>query len=326
MKIAILQLGTFGDLILSTPITKALKEKYPNCSIWYIAGRRNHQVLINNPYVDNIIVWDKSPTKVIKTLLLIKKNKFDYYVDPKDHYSTQGRIIARLVNARTKIGCNIKCKTFDISIPPERENTQLHFVQRVFQAFNHLGIQTPQENAIPKPLLFPTDNSKNFVNSFLENHQIEKFIVFNISASNFNKMFELRFLLQSLRQVFFPKSLNVVLTFTQNHLDYAKELLNNFSNFIAFNSRNFHDVIALIQKSAGVITPDTSIVHVACAFEKPLLAFYSGLDDFFTKFHPIGNNVSIVRAKQGDDGIHSINSSEFIDSFNRFMSNLMEDL
>ncbi len=321
MNIGILQLGTFGDLILCTPILSELKRKFPYSKIYYIVGRRNQQVLWNNPFVDELIVWDKSFSKILTTIHSLKKSKFDYYVDPKDHFSRESLLIAHLIKANTKIGYNGKIKVFDIEIPYSIANHKLHFTQRIFQAFETFGISTPTINNIPKPQLFPSNDSKRYVAEFLLSSKVDKFIVWNISASNPNKMLSENILVATFKECSYPNNLRIVLTYTPKHKNIALKIKSACPDFCIFASRDFLDVAALVEQSIGVITPDTAMVHVASAFDKPLLAFYSGLDDFYDKFFPINRRSIIIRAKPGDFGIQSITLPQIIDSLTTFVKN-----
>jgi ADP-heptose:LPS heptosyltransferase len=325
MKICILQLGTFGDMILTTPIISAIKKKYPIANIFFIAGGRNSNVIRNHPDVSKIIVWSKLPHKLIQNIVFLRTQNFQYYIDPKDHYSSESQLIARIVKANVKIGLNSKKNTFDISIPDESQNSELHYTQRVFRAFECLGIELPQ-NEIPKPDLYFSENSKNYVDLFLRenNLRVGEYVVFNISASHPRKTFTP----EALKAIFtnLRPEIDIVLSFDYKDTEKALNLKGNFKFPFLFFSRNIQDVFSLIQSAKAVVTPDTSIVHIATAYSKPTLAFYSGLDDFFKKFHPNNPKCIVVRASSADPGIHSIPVNDFIHSINNFLKQFKEVL
>ena len=47
-----------GDVVLSTPIPRALKKKYPNCFIAMLIRSYTQELFLNNPYVDETILID----------------------------------------------------------------------------------------------------------------------------------------------------------------------------------------------------------------------------------------------------------------------------
>lgn len=330
LRIAILRLGTLGDLILSTPVFQYIKEKYPDSLLTLIISKRNKEVLTSNPFVDELIIWDKSPFVLPKIIWKIKKKKFDFYIDPKDHFSRESFIISKLVNAETKIGFNTEVKPiFNFSIPSSKDNQGLHYTQIVFNSLLPLNISLENSESVPKPQLFISNDSNLYVENFLKkvNCNDKNFIIINISASNPKKMISIDRLINALKRSFLA-SLKIckILTYTKNHKRLAHKILNAIPQISPFSSRNFNDIVALVNKSNAVITPDTSIVHVCSAFEKPILAFYSGLEEFFIKFKPFNPNALIIRAKNGDSGLHTISTQQIISSINLFLTNFKEVL
>ena len=58
-QILLIQLGAMGDCFLVTVIARQIKEvDYPNCHLTWAIGVPYQEVLINNPYVDEIICID----------------------------------------------------------------------------------------------------------------------------------------------------------------------------------------------------------------------------------------------------------------------------
>lgn len=46
-----------GDIVLSTAVFKALKRKYPLARLTVLASERNHEIIQNNPNVDEILIY-----------------------------------------------------------------------------------------------------------------------------------------------------------------------------------------------------------------------------------------------------------------------------
>ncbi|MGB9797395.1 MAG: glycosyltransferase family 9 protein, partial [bacterium] len=56
----VIRMSSLGDLILSTPVAEAIKKEIPNAFLAWIVEKNNAPILTNNPYVDEILIWDKS--------------------------------------------------------------------------------------------------------------------------------------------------------------------------------------------------------------------------------------------------------------------------
>lgn len=315
MRILFVQLGRIGDMILATPTFGAVRRKFPDARIHVLAGTHNYHPIYNNPAINSIIIWDKSPVKLLNAISTLRNKKFDFLIDPKDHYSTESKIISKIVDAKTSIGYNDSGKkNFSISIPNEEENNGKHFTIRCLQALKHLEIPTPLE--IPKPELFTSPTSENYVSGYIDLLSDKKLIVLNISASAEKKMWNVENWNEFLRNFDFD-SYNVLLSYAPSEKKSAETILGLCPDLIEFKSRGFADVIALISKANLLITPDTALVHVASAFDIPLLGLYSGLDDYFAKFAPLCTFKEIVRAEKGDWGIKSIQTEQVVEAFDR---------
>lgn len=319
MKILIVQLGRIGDMILATPVFKAIKSNKPDAEVYVLASVANNPVIRNNPNIDKIFVWDKSPEKLIPVIFKIRSIQFDYLLDAKDHRSTESSLIAKFVKAKTKIGYNPPGKSyFDIGIDNEKENAGLHFTERALRPLTHLGIKPPP--GTPRPELFPSEESKHYVAKFLKNANGRQVVVINLSASYRAKMWDndkwALFIKAIDNEKFFP-----IITYAPADKDVAADLLNRIK-IAEFKSRSMDDVIALISAANLLVTPDTSLVHVAAAFDKPLLGLFSGLKDFYAKFHPLSSTFRVIHSPEGIDGIKAISAEQAIEGFRELLTEI----
>lgn len=92
----IVRLEKLGDLILSTPVYRSLKERFPNAHIAVLCGPWGAGVLANNPFVDSIMTldcpWWSSVCKdarsaviflreLFSTIRSIRLRRFDVFID-----------------------------------------------------------------------------------------------------------------------------------------------------------------------------------------------------------------------------------------------------
>ena len=59
MRILIIHTAFIGDIVLSTPLIKKIKDTYPDSDITYVTTPSGEAILKNNPHLNNIIVYDK---------------------------------------------------------------------------------------------------------------------------------------------------------------------------------------------------------------------------------------------------------------------------
>jgi ADP-heptose:LPS heptosyltransferase len=312
MKFLIVQLGRIGDMILATPMLRVIRDNYPDAGIDVVAGIQNHAILRNNPYVRKVYIHDKSPLKLIRNIIDIRGEQYDILIDPKDHSSTESGMIARIVRAGIKVGYNSAGKViFSRGIPGSEANEELHYVSRCMNALKIAGLDVPIE--IPRPELFPGMDSVPYVDDFLGETNTDKFITLNLSASNPGKLWENGKWERTLKESAL-RDWKIVVSFAPSEKALAEDLKRRCPGLILFRSRSIEDVMALISRTALLITPDTSLVHIAAAFDKPIFALFSSLEDFYKKFYPLSSRKIVIRSQQGDGGIKSISAEDVIES------------
>lgn len=68
-KILVIKLRHIGDVLLSAPVFRALKQSFPDAHISALVNSGTEAVLAGNPFIDNIIVFDRE----IKKMNLLKR-------------------------------------------------------------------------------------------------------------------------------------------------------------------------------------------------------------------------------------------------------------
>lgn len=104
MKILVIQQKMIGDVLTSSILFKALREKYPDAELHYMIYPHTTAVIENNPYIDRLITYPKEKIKGLGDLLKfatnIRKEKYEIVIDA---YSKIGSaIISRASGARIR--------------------------------------------------------------------------------------------------------------------------------------------------------------------------------------------------------------------------------
>ena len=111
-KVLFLRYDRIGDMIITTPVFRELKQSFPDIEITVIASRTNQAVILANPYVDNIVINNKN--NIFGDLLLLfklRKSSFDVCIE-LDHSVVPHAIIRLKIINPKKIANN---KSFCLS-------------------------------------------------------------------------------------------------------------------------------------------------------------------------------------------------------------------
>ncbi len=162
MRILIINPFGIGDVLFTTPLIANLKEAYPDSYIGYVCNVRTKDILLNNPKVDKIFIYEKDSfrrlwraskllgaRKLIKLLSLIKKKKFDVVFDLS--LGQEYGFLCWLMGIKKRIGYNYKDRgiflTDTISISGYDKK---HMVEYYLGLLRIIGMEPK-----PKDLEFP---------------------------------------------------------------------------------------------------------------------------------------------------------------------------
>ncbi len=97
-----------GDVVLTTPVLRAVRKRYPNAYLAYLGEREAVSLLEHNPYLDEILTFDFSRPTILeqpRVIASLRKRSFDVFIDLFCNPRTA--IIARLSGARMRIGKDV---------------------------------------------------------------------------------------------------------------------------------------------------------------------------------------------------------------------------
>jgi ADP-heptose:LPS heptosyltransferase len=77
LKILIINNAKIGDVVCTTPVYRAIKNKYPESLITLMINPKVKGILNHNPRIDYVVDIPKSPTDLIKTYMFLLRNRFD---------------------------------------------------------------------------------------------------------------------------------------------------------------------------------------------------------------------------------------------------------
>jgi ADP-heptose:LPS heptosyltransferase len=288
-KFCIVQLGRIGDLILTTPLIKALKDTFPDSEVHILAGRNNYQFIKDYPLVDQVYVYQK---KIIDTFLLfrkLKKEKYDYWIDPKDHYSGESLFFKRLAKPLNSSGFNRKTKQdYTYSVKSAEEQYDMHVIDRYLDAVSFLKIKA----TVKRPVLFLSDQSESELLKYLNNHKIKKYIHINISASKAERYWPRKKWIELIKKIGSDSTL--IISADPKDKDFAIVLSESGENCFYYQTKSLSDLYSLSNHSEVLISPDTSVIHIASAFNKKIIGLYANRPWNLIKYAPSSDHSKVL--------------------------------
>ena len=78
MKILVVRFSSIGDIVLTTPVIRALKNQIEEVEIHYLTKNNFQPLLEGNPHLTKIYTIDKDTDEVLSEL---KAENYDYLID-----------------------------------------------------------------------------------------------------------------------------------------------------------------------------------------------------------------------------------------------------
>lgn len=306
-----------GDMVVNTSLLREIKLKYPEVQIDMVCGKNSFDMVHDNPYIHQLFLFKKGVISSLKLGRLLKKEKYDLVIDFRE--LTDARTIYILSQIRAPIQIGIKKENFKLyNYSLNADFRKKHVTEKIKAILKILKIENPNL----KYDLNLRSQDLTLVDQALKALQPGPFIVVNpYAAARFRNITFLRLqeLLETLLEV--DPSKNVVLVGPPHK---KAEILNFIEKFQKLRPKSqlfyFHTVqtinqlAALISKAEMVITPDTSVVHLASAFNRPTIAFYredrQELEQNSVIWGPYCDHSQIVYASEKKEG--EIDMSTFL--------------
>jgi len=116
----------------------------------------------------------------------------------------------------------------------------------------------------------------------------------------------------------------IILLHKPDDRDWVGELIPNEASSYAFQcypTESVLDLAAIIDNLDLIISPDTSVVHMACAFNKPLVAIYRNHMELFEVWHPISDCNHVVFSDY-EDSLKFVDVNNVVNKTSKLIKNI----
>ena len=256
-RILLIRYSAIGDIVLCSPVIKAIKVQLPNCELHVLTKSKSAFLFEENPYIDDIHLQDKFSWALFGQL---KGFKFDFIVDLQNNLRSRIIRLGLAVQGASVDKLNIKkllLTRFKINKLPA-----VHIVDRYFETAKKLGVQNERGGLefYTKP-----DASKHL------KLPEEKYVAFSLGATYATK----RMPASKIEEIISSIDRHVVLLGGMDVTEQAKHLEKIFSNVDNRVGKLSLAHSALIIKSAGaVIGFDSGLMHIASSYSKKVLLIW----------------------------------------------------
>lgn len=261
-KILVLRFSSIGDIVLTTPVIRCMHRQLENAEIHYLTRTVYMPLLEHNPYIHRLMGFDHSPQELLPRL---KAEHYDFIVDLHRNFRTVALRLRLLRPSASFPKLNIRkwlMVNFHINTLPK-----IHIVDRYFMAIKRLGVLNDGKGLelfiSQKDEVALSELPANFWNGYG---------VIAIGAKHYTKQIPVELATEIVSLAPLPFLL------VGGIEDYDKgEQINHKIPLKSYNicgKYSLPQTASIVKNAKIVITSDTSIMHIAAAFHKPIISIW----------------------------------------------------
>lgn len=278
-KILIIKLDAVGDVLRTTSILTALKQKYPNSQVTWLTRRNAKDIFINNNLVDNVLTFES-----FDLVSRLTTEVFDLLIHPDA--SPVSSSLAAITKAKVKKGFVLNHLGQVIPV----DNDAIEWLEMgAFDEFKKKNRKTYQQiiHEIAgldfnngEIIINLIDDELAFKNQFYATHNLQMYktiIGLNTGASKRWQLKQWRFdgfkeLISKLQR---NKDIGILLFGGEDEVDRNNELMKLFPTVVNTGSNNsLRQFFSLMDIPDIVLTGDTLALHTATALKKKVICFF----------------------------------------------------
>ena len=307
--------GKIGDMVVNSLMFREIKKVYPDIRIGVIARGAAIDIIKDNPNVDKIYEYYKDRKKIKDLALKIKEEKYDLLIDFSEMLRVNQMMLINLCGARINIGLDRKdWKLFDLSIESGKDfKWTEHITNRYLAYLIKLGLKKESIDISYDIYLKDEKKYETFFYKIKEN----KKLILNPYGASKHKSFNIE-TLENIITYLKDKDIAIILVYFGDKYKELEFLEKKYKSvYIPKKIESILNTAILIKKSDYVISPDTSIVHIASAFNKKMITVYPpkggkyGIDHLVWAPKSKYNKVIFCKDKTGNYDEIDINTFDF---------------
>ena len=303
-NILVIDFGQLGDVVMSLPALRAIRERFPNAQITVAVGKPGKELLNLSGYANEVLEVDRvalrdGPTlisigHIAKLVLEVRIKKFDFVVDLHSYYETN--ILGFLSGAPKRLYSRRSNRSLDFlanfTPRPIREVETTHLVDRYLDVLKPLGI----ENVSRAPALRTSPADDAAVEALLkkEKAQTRELLVGVFpGAGSSTRLWPLERFVELADHLIRNDKVRVIVFAGPEEREMVPQMRKVFpAGTIFFDRLTIPQLVSAQARLTVFISNDTGPAHIAAAVGTPVIMIMDRPDPH--SFTPAGDSNRLI--------------------------------
>lgn len=288
----IIQTAFIGDVILATALIEKIHKSYPTASIDFFLRKGNESLVIGNPHLSEVIIWDKKKGKIknlLKLTAYVRNKNYDCVVNA--HRFASSGLITAFSGSRIKSGFDKNPWSFFFTHRSKHDlESNLHETER-----NQKLIEFITDKNRELPRLYPSTKDFEKVRAF----QVGRYICVAPTSVWFTKQLPADQWIDFLNSVIDRVDAIFLLgAFSDQTLcEKIKTQTQNKKVVNLAGQLSFLESAALMKGALMNFVNDSAPMHIASAMNAPVTAIFCSTIASFG-FGPLSEKSKIVQTTE----------------------------
>ncbi len=290
-------------MIVNTVAFRAIKKAHPDWTIHVLAGAANREVINSNPYVDKIYPF----SGLWSTLRTLRQERYDIYYFHKNKVTLRDFVLLKYIASKVNVGRNkAGFRLFDYSIEAPTD-TEFDRFARFLELLRVDDIDCQYDFHL-------TSEELSRGKSYITRLSGRPVIAFNRYGHRRGKLFSRSRTIQLIREInrVYREAAIVMLCSpeTRNETVQIQREQGLGNVHAATATQTIRDSAAIVHYADLVVTPDTSIVHIACAFDIPQICVYRDRTEL-KLWRPVSDKAIVLLPQSPSRHVDDVDLAEF---------------
>lgn len=278
-RIMVVRTDRIGDLLLSTPVLKNLRDNYPDCFIAMMVAPETADIVRGNPHLDEVIVLEKDSKHgswrgAMRLVGELRKKNFDLALIL--HPTARVHLLTFFAGIRRRVGYDRKCGfLLTDKIKHTKQWGWKHEVEYNLDILRYLGIRITD-----KHLFMPVNPQAEIWTEDLFTREGvgagDKVLVIHPGASCPSKVWPAERFAQVADILARKHGLKIMLVAGPKDEEISKEVARNMKQPIIdmAGKTSLLQVASILKRCALFISNDSGPVHIASSFGVPVISIF----------------------------------------------------
>ncbi len=267
MRILVIRYSSLGDVVISTAVLNAIARQFSPEFLGFLTDFRYAAVLKDNPFVDELILFDRGESRISEYFRLKKiLKRYDLVFD------LQNKAFSVLISRSVSAG-----KIFRFSKRFYGRNQEKNILDLYNEFLKDTGVVMEEKRYF---LYYKRLSAVRNIGINIEGGHISKRLV--------------RQQLYDVVKWLSTNGFNVVLLGTNFSRELARDIMCRFQNIKDTTTMDVSGLIEAIASLNVLITTDSGPLHIAAALGVPTVAIFSSTS--YKKWLPERENISLIKS------------------------------